>query len=83
MLKTTGQSWSADLCRTCPVPEITRANSCQFMQLKLTVARPFFAMFQRRVQVTAFCEKSNSNVAEPQVGCKECHTALFNFEVKE
>jgi hypothetical protein len=83
LLKLSGQDWSRDLCKTCPVPDIARANSCQYMQLKLTVVRPFTAAFQRRVQVTAFCDKSNSNVAEPQIGCKECHAMLYKFEVKE
>ncbi|MBI5351783.1 MAG: hypothetical protein HZB50_04015 [Chloroflexi bacterium] len=83
LLTASGQSWSPDLCKTCPVPEIARANSCHYMQLRLTVVRPITAMFQRRVQVTAFCNKSNRNVIEPQVGCGECHDIPFKFEVKE
>ncbi|MBK8420148.1 hypothetical protein [Candidatus Villigracilis saccharophilus] len=83
LLKLHGQAWSSDLCKTCPVPDIARANSCQYMQLRLTVVRPITAMFQRRVQVTAFCEKSNSSVAEPQIGCKDCHSMLSTFEVIE
>jgi hypothetical protein len=35
------------------------------------------------VQVTAFCEKTERQVTEPHVGCGECHTLPFNFEVKE
>ena len=83
LLKAAGEIWSPDLCKTCPVPEIARANSCQHMQLKLVVARPLFAMFQRRVQVSAFCNKSDRNVDEPQIGCGECHNIPFKFEVKE
>jgi hypothetical protein len=83
LLKLQNQQWSPDLCKTCPVPEIARANSCKYMKLQVSVARPLAALFQRRVQVQAFCEKVNQNVAEPQVGCGECHALPFNFEIKE
>jgi len=82
-LQAQGQAWTPDLCRTCPVPEIARANSCQFMKLELTVSRPLAALFQRRVQVKAYCEKSKRDVNEPQIGCGECHSLPFNFEIKE
>ncbi|MCX6059461.1 MAG: hypothetical protein NTW69_15075 [Chloroflexi bacterium] len=83
LLQLHSQTWSPDLCKTCPVPDIARANSCQNMQLKVMVARPFTAIFQRRVQVTAFCDKSKRDVAEPQIGCGECHELPFEFEIKE
>jgi hypothetical protein len=73
----------ADLCATCPVPDIARANSCRHMKLKARVVRPFTAFFMRRVQVHAFCEKSQKDVVEPQVGCGECHALPFTFEIKE
>jgi hypothetical protein len=78
-----GQNWSPDLCKTCPVPDIVRANSCEYMKLKVTVARPITAAFQRRVQVMAFCEKTKRDVAEPQIGCGECHDLPLNFKIKE
>jgi len=40
-------------------------------------------LLQRRVQIAAHCEKSLRDVAEPQVGCGECHTVPFSFEIKE
>jgi len=83
LLRASGQTWTRDLCNTCPVPAIARANSCENMKLRATVARPFEALFQRRVQVTAYCEKSNQVVAEPQIGCGECHVLPFKLEVKE
>jgi len=83
LLRAQGQVWTPDLCRTCPVPEIARANSCQFMKLELIIARPLAALFQRRVQVNAYCERSERNVLEPQIGCGECHALPFNFEIKE
>jgi hypothetical protein len=83
LLKSNGQNWSRDLCATCPVPDIARANSCQHMQLKAVVSRSVFTFFQRRVLVSAFCEKTERNVSEPQIGCGECHKLPFKFEIKE
>ena len=82
LLKTNGERWTPDLCRTCPVPEISRANACEFLQLKPIVGRPMAALFQRRVQISAFCEKSKRNVSEPQIGCGECHALPFKLEIK-
>ena len=83
LLKTAGEQWKPSLCQTCPVPGIQLANACQFMELRAKVARPLGAAFQRRVQVSAFCTKSEWDVQEPHVGCGECHTVPFTFEVKE
>lgn len=82
LLKAAGQNWTRDLCSTCPVPGINQANACEFMQLRTTVGRPLSAAFMRRVQVQAYCEKSEKNVKEPHVGCGECHSLPFKFEVK-
>ena len=82
LLRAAGQEWSRDLCKFCPVPDIARANACEFMQLNAKVTRPFSAAFLRRVQVNAYCEKSKKKVSEPHVGCGECHTLPFKFEVK-
>jgi hypothetical protein len=83
LLGAQGERWTRDLCGSCPVPRISLANSCQHMRLRLRIARPFSAMFQRRVQVTAYCEKTAREVREPQVGCGECHSLPFKIEMKE
>jgi len=83
LLQAAGERWTPDLCKTCPVPEILLANACEFLQLRGKVARPFSAGFQRRVQITAFCEKTKRHVSEPHIGCGECHKLPFTFEVKE
>lgn len=83
LLQASGEKWTADLCQTCPVPEILQANACEFLQLRGAVTRPLSSMFQRRVQVSAFCEKVHRSVAEPQIGCGECHPVPPVFEVKE
>jgi hypothetical protein len=83
LLQASAQKWTLDLCKTCPAPGIARANACEFLQLQATVGRPFNAAFQRRVQLTAYCEKSKRNVKEPHIGCGECHPLPPVFEVKK
>jgi len=83
LLKANGQAWTPNLCVTCPAPEIARANSCKHMSLRATLIRPWSALFQRRVQITAFCQKSKRDVPEPQIGCGECHALPFKFEVRD
>lgn len=82
LLKAAGQLWARDLCASCPVPEISLANACEFMQLRPKVGRPLSAGFRPRVQVQAYCDKTQRQVKEPQVGCGECHELPFTFEVK-
>jgi hypothetical protein len=65
-------AWFSDLCRDCPVPGILRANGCPHLRLEAQVSRGFLG-FGRRVVVTASCTRSGSLVAEPQVGCGQCH----------
>jgi hypothetical protein len=77
-----GSAWSRDLCRTCPVPSIGMANACEFMQLHAEVTRPLSAVFQRRVKVTPFCEKTRRSGFDPHIGCGECHPLPTLFEVK-
>ena len=82
LLKAAGERWSRDLCATCPVPAIALANACEHLQLRPALARPLLALFQRRVQVIASCSKTKRIVAEPHVGCGECHAIPFTFDVK-
>jgi hypothetical protein len=64
--------WTPDLCAKCPVPAILRANSCQNMELEATVKRSLLGLI-KKVEVTAFCMKSQQDVAEPHIGCGQCH----------
>lgn len=78
-----GAAWTDDLCRTCPVPFIGRANACEHMRLRAEVARPLTSAFQKRVRVTPFCEKTGRAGFDPHIGCGECHPLPSAFEVKE
>jgi hypothetical protein len=74
-------NWTPDLCKTCPVPAILRANACPNMILK-GEAQGLILNFMRRVKVTAFCTKSNQVVSEPEIGCSQCHRLPEVFTTK-
>jgi hypothetical protein len=75
--------WTSDLCHTCPVPEIRRANTCANMQLHGRIRRQPLRFWEGpRVQIHATCEKSGGPVEDPYVGCGLCHETL-NFVVAE
>jgi hypothetical protein len=78
-----GASWNRDLCRACPIPAIIRANACEHMALRAEVAHPLTAAFQRRVNVKAYCEKTERSGFDPHIGCGECHPFPPVFEVKK
>lgn len=65
------EQWTPSLCKTCPVPAILRANACTNMMLEARIVRHL--IFWRRVQVTAVCLKTLTEVENPYVGCGQCH----------
>jgi hypothetical protein len=64
------RAWHPNLCKTCPVPEILRANACANMTLEAQVGRRWLVLPQ--VRVRAFCSLSGQEVTEPMVGCGRC-----------
>ncbi len=66
------RNWTPDLCKTCPVPGIQRANACPNMVLDGEVHSLPFGL-RKRVKVTAYCNKTKQVVKEPHIGCGECH----------
>jgi hypothetical protein len=78
------QRWTPDLCFTCPVPDLLRANACEHMVLEGRVERPF-PYIKRKVTVKAFCSKTQRDVPEPHIGCGECHPLppVFAGEVRD
>ena len=65
-------AWTPDVCRGCPVPDILRANACQYLILNGRVVKGFLG-FGRKMVIEATCLKTKRNVSEPHVGCGECH----------
>lgn len=82
-MQASGHRWTADLCATCPVPDVLRANACEFLRLQAAVDRPIGALFQRRVHTSAYCEKVHRAVSEPHIGCGECHPLPPEFVIKD
>lgn len=74
--------WQPRLCNGCPVPGILRANSCQDMQLRPELRRPF-PLFPHQVQVQAYCRKTKQDVLEPKIGCGECHQLPEIFIIED
>lgn len=70
--RTGRDAWEPRLCKKCPVPAILRANGCPNLELEAHVARGLLGLI-RRVVVSAFCEDSLTEVANPYVGCGRCH----------
>lgn len=72
--------WQAALCKTCPVPAIRQANACPHMRLRPQIQRDLLPPWHKRVVVSAYCTKSQQEVAEPQVGCGQCHELPEAFQ---
>jgi len=83
LLSAAGLPWTQALCQNCPVPGIRRANACQFIRLTPHITRPVLGLFRKQVRVDAYCEKSQGIVAEPHVGCGQCHPLPPVFELKK
>jgi hypothetical protein len=64
--------WRPELCKTCPVPGILRANACPNLVLEGRVEQRLLGL-KRRVAVNAVCSKYLVEVSEPHVGCGHCH----------
>jgi hypothetical protein len=56
-----------------------RANACPNMVLTAWVGRRWLLIQQ--VKVKAFCTHNKKEVAEPMIGCGQCHTGP-TFSVK-
>ena len=67
-----GGQWTPELCSRCSVPRIVRSNACPHMVLEARVKRGFLGL-SRGVQVSAHCLRSLQEVAEPEIGCGQCH----------
>lgn len=71
--------WEIKYCKTCPVPDIVRANGCSNMILSGEISSGLLGM-GRKVKVTAYCTKSHKEVEDPYIGCDQCHPILDLFK---
>lgn len=63
-------SWTSQLCKTCPMPDIQQNNACPNMALTAYISK---FLFTRRIKIKAYCSKVHREVADPNVGCGHCH----------
>ncbi len=77
-----GGRWTPDHCRVCPVPRILMANGCPNLVLEARATRGILGM-GKRVEVSAYCTRTERSVEEPQIGCGECHLALAELVTPE
>ncbi|MDF1500698.1 MAG: hypothetical protein P1P76_09530 [Anaerolineales bacterium] len=73
-----GGTYAPDLCAKCAVPGIVRANACPNLVLEARVRKGFLGLM-RGVDVSAYCTRTMQNVAEPQIGCGQCHKEFPTF----
>lgn len=64
--------WNRDMCRSCPVPDILRANACSNLVLEPRLERPF-PFLKRQVRVKSYCIRTGREGFDPHIGCGECH----------
>ena len=73
-----GGTYTPDLCAGCRVPRIVLANACKHMVLEARVNSTFLGL-RKKVDISAFCNLSEEDVKEPEIGCGQCHLDLPTF----
>jgi hypothetical protein len=71
--------WRREMCTTCPVPDILRANACPHMDLIPRLERPF-PFIRQEVRVSTTCSRSGRTGFDPHIGCGQCHPLPPEFE---
>ena len=74
------EPWRPELCSSCPVPGILRANACPNLVLEGAVRKGFLG-FGRKVKVSAVCSEYLVEVPEPHIGCGHCHEHRPGWEL--
>lgn len=79
LVGSTDPNWKLELCQTCPVPDIVRANSCPNMILTGEINSGLFGL-RKRMKISAYCTKTHRDVQNPYIGCGECHPIIDLFK---
>jgi len=80
--KPQASEWTSKLCQDCPVPGIKLANACENMRLIPRITRPF-PFTSKKVNVQAYCDKRNTKVENPMIGCGFCHPLDERFKLPD
>lgn len=65
--------WMPAYCGNCPVPDILLANASPHLEMVLTIKPTFFGFGKKKMMVEAFCQKHETRVDDPYVGCSQCN----------
>jgi hypothetical protein len=76
------ERWTPGMCHGCPVPKILTANACKHLVLDGRVVKTW-AGLGRKMQVSASCTKSLTDVPNPHAGCGHCHENLHNLRAPD
>jgi hypothetical protein len=69
--------WTSALCTACPVPDIRRTNGCTQMILHGHIGKRGWRLWEaERLLVDVTCTRSGKSVANPYVGCGQCHSNI-------
>jgi hypothetical protein len=74
--------WKPQLCESCPVPDILRANQADSLKLDGKVVKKFFG-FKQEVEVEGWCSECFNPVPNPALGCQICAAnkpSIFDLE---
>jgi len=75
--------WRPQLCETCPVPDILRANQSDTLKLDGKVVKKLFGLKQQ-VEVEGWCSECFNAVPNPMLGCQNCAANKPSiFDLKE
>ncbi len=80
LLKDAGLDWRPDMCVKCPIPDILLANSCEHMEFRPKLFRPYLIL-SHQIEVNTYCNKCACDVDEPRIGCGQCHPLLDTFVI--
>jgi hypothetical protein len=72
LLEAHNLDWDSKLCFKCPVPDVLQANACEHQELIPSLKKPLFFL-RPQVETRAYCSKCECDVAEPRIGCGQCH----------
>tara|TARA_Y100001970_G_scaffold292455_1_gene433803 strand:+ start:1932 stop:2261 length:330 start_codon:yes stop_codon:yes gene_type:complete len=68
--------WNVKLCKSCTIPRIQQCIEYDNLNYSAGISSEMFGLL-RKVQVTAWCEESKSEVVVPELGCGQCHSSTI------
>ena len=74
------RAWTPSVCFRCPVPAIQLVNACPHLTLAGRVHPGWFGL-RPSMRLNAKCDLTSGPVAEPAIGCGQCHLHTAEFRL--